>query len=711
MKYLFLCGLVLAQFTGYAQNNSKVAVSNEMIVALNAEQMIEKVGFENLTTTFFDNGMFKKRYSDGGDAIVIRKSLAALYGAGIDFKRKFWVSNSQYLASNFNRNYEEISKVMFLIPVANKAVFQEHVLNILNDNNTEVEKASFTTANNVSYYKGRNNVLVLTDKDFIVYKMPYFNPYTTYDYRGRIIKTDTLIIPKSERFNYDYNESSEDIEAAKNREIIEVDKVMDNGKIVRLLKNEKNNSKISNSKIKQAPYADEVKTAAVESATEAYPAATTDTAMAATTTYGVYDSAKNVIDTLTDTDYINDSIRVKIYYIPYTDAQRDSANKVNELAKVAKEKAFIADLLKNVDQLKVYDKTDIDTKKIKEAKEDIAMISTSAVPNMGGSGSIMSLLFGRSFLGGGVGVGTASDASSYLSFVNFENGKAVLKSQTSCCNTNNKFVNDMYLPVSNFWPKEVQKNSTGIMHVNLNLPLVLNYFTTAMGEKVKLDNELKKKGIELVDVENAFSGEVVLSMSIDNKEFSNQAKPHFFGAIKLKDAKKAVSIMNKLASGEKNLIQNYQFDENGTYMMLYSKNRKVAKVTQKEDSLNLPTGTFGTMRINVVDIVNSFINDGGRRKDNRMNAAITSFFGKVTVVNNKTEDGNFIGEGTFDMGSKDKNALVNLFSFINEMAKHNEDRKYEETKKAEKYNDKAYKRRKADKLKNETQKRKVTKKH
>jgi hypothetical protein len=712
MKYLFLGSLLMMQLMTTAQNDSKVAANNEMIIAFNAEQMIEKVGFENLMSTFLDKGIFKKSYNSTENNIAIRKSLAALYGSGIDFKRKFWFSNTQKFGNSISRYTEDFSKIFFMVPVANKGVFQENVLNIINKNRTNDEKISFITSNNLTYCKDRNNIFILTDKDFISHKIPYFYEYTNTNYNGKIIKQDTIVIPKSERFNYDYNEpTSYEIEANKNKKIIEVDKVMDNGKIVRLLKKEKNTATLKTAKVKQAPYADEATTVAGEAAKEAYPAPLMDTtAMAVETIYGVRDSATKVIDTLMNTDYVNDSIRVNIYYIPYTDEQRDSVTKANETAREIKQQTYIDNLLKNVEQLKVYDRSDSDTKKIKETKEDIAMISTSSIPNIGGSGSVIGLFFGTG-LTRGIGSTEPSEASSYLSFINFENGKAVLKSQTSCCNNNNKFVNEMYLPVSNFWPKEAQKNAVGFMHMNINLPLVLNYFATAMGEKVGFDKELKKQGVERADFENAFTGEVVMNMTIGKKVSSNRSEPKFFAAIKLKDAKKAVVIMNKLASNDLKTTSNYQFDENGEYIMIYSKNRILSKTVQKVDSLILPTGTFGTMRLNVLDIVNAFLNDGERRKDTRMNTAIKTFFGNLNIVNNKTEEGNFIGEGTFDMGPKDKNALVNLFSFINDMYKHNEDIKYEETIKAEKHNEDVEKRRKADKLKNEMQKRKISKKH
>ncbi len=695
MKYLLLlCSLLAMQLVSKAQTGNKTTVSNEMVIAFNAEQMIEKMGFENLMSTFFDKGIFKNGYRGDGNVIAIRKSLAALYGSGIDFKRKFWFSNSQNFYKDLRENHQDLSKVFFMIPVANRAIFQESVLNIVNHNKEDNDKVNFINTNTISYCKSNSSILLLTDKDFIVYKMPYFNDYNSNDYRGVVIKADTIVIPKSERFNYDYNETTaEEVEAVKNKAIIEVDKVMDNGKVVRLLKKEKSIPKVKSLKAKQAPYADEATTVSVDGVKEAYPsAALADTTFTSTEVTTFTDTPQK-IDTLSETDYVNDSIRLVVYYIPYTEMQRDSVSKAKEIARTAKEQHYIDQLLKNMDQFKVYDRSDADTKKIKEAKEDVAMISTSAIPNMGGGGSFMGLLLG----GGYMSDSAANGASSYLSFVNFENGKAVLKSQTSCCNNNNKFINEMYLPVSNFWPKEAQKNSTGFLHMNINLPLVLNYFTTVMGERKNFDKELKQQGVERADFENAFTGEVVMNMTIGKRESSNKKEPLFFAAIKLKDAKNAVSLMNKLASHNAKMPNNYQFDEKGEYIMLYSKNKMLTKAIQKADSLNLPTGTFGTMRFNIGEIVNAFIYDGERKSDLKRRTYFSTFFGALSIVNNKTEDGNFIGEGFFEMGDKNKNALANLLDFVSTIDQCNAEVRKEEDVRTLKYNEANKKRRATDK--------------
>ncbi len=348
-KYFLTATFLLAFAFQIAAQTPLTDSSTNTIFAINAEQLMEKAGFENLMKMAFDkNDDIKKQTPEViAKQTSIRKALAAIYGAGINFNKKMWyvIKSKPFKVTNNVYNYKDYETPLrlFIIPVANRQVMEQQIVTLINTSSETNDTAAFKKNGNIAYLNHKKDLFILSDDELIVAKLPekkydYYNDV----YNGKTIKSDTVITPKIATAADD--ETVEIVE--KPKATIEIDRLLPNGKIKRLFiyKKEKNTITFTPPKI----VADTVM-AKVDDVSSAVEAATvvvdSVAAIMDTTTYNV----KNNIhaDTLNRREYINDSTYVTIYYLQYTEEEKIEVEKKNEEEKLQKRQNAIALFLKS----------------------------------------------------------------------------------------------------------------------------------------------------------------------------------------------------------------------------------------------------------------------------------------------------------------------------------------------------------------------------
>jgi hypothetical protein len=664
---VFLNLIVTAQIEKRGQNNS-------LLVAFNSEQMLEKIGFENLMTSIFDQKR-KINLSQLKKMQTIRKSLAAMYGAGIDFKRKIWISfQDKRGAEQINEEKQDGDGVypIFRIPLANKQIVFQSLQNI---NNAEEygEKDTIIENGNTTTIITGESLFVLNDKDLFITGMPSFNSYYDF-YRGKTIRIDTIIVDRENRNKFNnlpderyLDKIGKGISEERKKNIKEIDKYS-NGKISRIYQNKKPEAKSNivfgkEEAVKEMP-------AAISSKIVMDTAKTTVTLTPdgpkMVTTEGFKElplpplfQDRKGMDTLTRTEYLNDTMELRISYVEYTHKEMDSLIKIRNLQQDEKKLKYAANLAVNAENNFPEAQTGADITKMFESKADIAIY----VNNSFGSYFGMPGAFTKMELASGTL--NKNKEVAYLGFINFENGKGTMNVQSSCCAEGNSLISNFYYPVTDFWPAELNAGNFGSFRYHLNMQEFVPYLQKIFPMELFQIQELEKEGILLNDLSEIFEGEIAMSLGVTKSKWSDRKEPKMIMAFKLKDPAKAVELMNKIGSKDLDVTANYRFDVNGKYLLINTDGfvkPSNSPISTGKNVTPISVGNFGEIKIDIKGLINATAREKNKTKPTFK--LVNDFFGKMEMVNFKTEDGNFTGQLQVDLGPAETNSLKNLITLF-----------------------------------------------
>lgn len=669
LLFIFISSIASAQFGRFGMFGNQ-----QFSVAFNSEQMIEKIGFDKLMQTIFDTK--DKRNINGNTKAkmaTVRKSLAAIYGAGIDFKRKVWLVTLESNANELEVVYNADPNIAFIVPIKNREVFEEAIKDIIDTDEPGTYQKSATTKGDVTYIANNGSILMMTKSDFIVTPIKSFYTYTYDNVPGKIIKQDTIIeeVKAVERNVFLDKEIAEG-----KKPLVEVDKWV-NGKIIRSYTFKEPKSLVYDERNITIGAKDVMDTAIMATAPvtkdiieHVPPPPTLDD-------FNTQKEAKlkKAIDTLIWYKYIDRNKSVKIYYIPYTEAEiKENENRKEEERK-EKQTSYINSFVANYENILIYNNNkDEDIVKIRDCNDDIAMLSSMFMGNIVSPKASMmsySLLTGKM---------PDADIFKSLSFVNFENGKAIGKFQAGCCTEASRKLNEMYLPTTNFWPKEMGNVNLGMMRYNLNVNSILNYYKQLLPKEgmVEFEAEMGKRNMNWDDFTKVLTGEIAMTLNTTKPRESGRKEPKVVFAMGVKDAKIAVEMMNTIASENLDMTQYYKFDETGKYILFNTD--KISKNAIPAALPNVPTnlsmGHYGEMKFDIKGLINGLTRETDKKEADFQ--ATRQFFSVVNSVNNKTEDGNFVSEITVDMGNKNTNALSNLVDLMEKIIKATNERRIAE---------------------------------
>jgi hypothetical protein len=255
-----------------------------------------------------------------------------------------------------------------------------------------------------------------------------------------------------------------------------------------------------------------------------------------------------------------------------------------------------------------------------------------------------------------------------------------MRVQTSCC-TGNNTVNKLYYPLTDFWPKELPASNLGTLRFHINVPEMMQYYKGMLPASMQLEDELTKENIQMKDFGEMFNGEIVMTINVGKavKSYDRDRKvPIALVALKLKDAKKAVDFMNRMASKNLEMSQYYKFDENGSYLLFGSDKKTFTTPTIKQNTTipTLSTGHFGEVKMDIKGFIQAMQRDDreSRYSSYSLNELMANFFGKLEMTNDKSEDGVFIGDMAMELGDTDKNALTNIVDLIGKIIEQEQKR-------------------------------------
>ena len=669
MKTKLIVLTLLLSYNAIAQPTTNT--TQQYVIGINAEQMVEKVGFDYLMNMVFDKTktQFVNTYKANATQTkaTMRKAIAAMYGAGIDFSRKiYFTTKIDYgaLALKSEENNEPIG--IMQIPVANRQVVEKSFSDLVQTNEKTLKANVFKQMGTTSYYTAGGSIVALTDKDMYITNMPFSISYSSYDYyNGKTISTDTIVIPKSKRYTYNVPTTDKKNNTAQ-PDSVEIDKLI-NGKVVRNYQPKMNTVGNRNSEVQTngedvttatvaAPTVDSVAMAEImEAAKEASKNANEDAATP-------YNKKKGAIDTLTRTQYLNDSIELKIRYVEYTAKQLDSCRIAEEKKTKAKELEFITKFVTNLAQYQTSIINKADWEKINTSKADFAMYSNI---NYGSFANLYT---------GAASVKVGDETTAFLSYLTFENGKMTGFTESSCCNKANEYYSKMYLPTSDFFPTEMGESNMAAMRFHINIPQMLGYYNSALVMKDYMNKLLSNVETSIDEVADMISGEFVVNVGVMANEYNTKKQEPFVNmALKLKNTSKAIAFTNKVSNkNDLSSTQYYKYDTNGDFI-LFSSNKEVTSTTAKKvaskiitNPIKLSAGSYGEMQVNVKQIITEFTKTT-KRKDAEMAKVITDFFGNMSIINRKNEVGNFEATFSMDIGNATTNGLYNAIKLGSEL--------------------------------------------
>ncbi len=648
MKKYFLAAvltvtIVLPAAAQIAESDS----TNNTLIAINSEQLLEKAGFENLMKMAFDEKAMPKKQTaeDAAKKATLRKALAAIYGAGINFNKKAWfVSKTKLLGlSAYLYSYEgyETPLRLFIFPVANRQVMEQNIITVLNTQKPQEEEAAvFIKSGNIAYLQSKKTLLVLTDDELVVATLPEkMNTYNNDLYNGKTIKRDTTITPKTPE------ETIEEVKKTKNS--YEIDRLLPNGKIKRVFTYKKEKPVIFTA-----------------------PVTAADTVMASVTAIdtvvsvsGVADAAVpvsdsiTVQDTLTRTEYINDSTYVTVYYLPYSEDERTAIEKQNEEEKQLRHQQAIALFLNNYKTYLPYNTNSTIVQQLTAATADITIYGNAGSYMPGGAAA---MLFGAGRFGQ-----FQQQRSPGLTSITFNNGEVMVINANNCCSTAAPLYGKFYEPITAFWPAVLGNPALGNMQFNVNIPQMLAHLKQNNAQVNKMQAEMKKEGLELDKIQDMFSGEAAIAI---NAGLSARGKkqPRLLIALKIKNAAAAVNFMNKMGSENTKFTKSYRFDENAQYLLIDTdgKNGLTKPAVAGAAKFTTPQNSYGYFMLNVKAMVASLTKDS--KKNNADYKKAIQFYGKAEFMNTKDAEGKLTASIRIDMGDKKSNALFNLVGLMEE---------------------------------------------
>jgi hypothetical protein len=638
--------------------------TTRFVAAINAEQMLEKMGFDNLMKAMFEGKKSNPKIApkQAANRVIMRKALAAIYGAGINFTKKVLVISNDQAKPTYKNLYSgsglfETPLRLVVIPVANRQVMQENILKLQSVNEGEGEPKIFKSEGEVNWMVNNNNVTLLSNTELIFASLPHkLYDYNDDVYNGLTIKRDTIITPVEKSIIID-----EPIEVTE--KVIEIDRLLPTGKIKRVfvLKPEKKlPQNITKSKALKI-VKDETVAASAEVVEEKGGDYTT-TQVAADTVVAPT-SAEPINDTLTRTEYINDSTTVTVYYIPYTDAERDSMIKIYNKQKEEKLQQSALEFVRQYQNFLPQQSQALMATLSADTSDLVMYVSA-------GGGSPLSSI-GGTILGAGVGrsAGFLGNQSASVTSINFTNGLMQMRSRYA--NKGDSVADlyvKMYQPISDFWPAALGNAPLGNMQVSFNLAFLRSYISNTITQMNKNVDELKREGIDLDEMQQAFTGQLSMAMHAGISK-RGKKQPRLLFAVKINDAAKAVAFMNRIGSKKTKFTIAYKFDENASYVLFDTEEKSgLLKQVASQQKMNVPVqGTVMQLNINMPAMMNALTKE--TQKLSRDYKAGLQFFNKVQLISAVNADSDFTTTFAIDMGSNKTNALYNLLQFISNSSK------------------------------------------
>jgi hypothetical protein len=637
--------------TANSTAQQKPADSNyQFMAAFNAEQMLEKMGFDNLMKAMFENKKQDKKNTIKAvaDKATIRKALAAIYGAGINFDKKMWMVSWQQLPVDFTAgqyNYKNFVTPLQLlvIPIANKQVMEQNILKLMATEGKNGDTIQFKTTGNTSWMMNGRKVMLLGNTEMVVAWLPQ-KMYDENDmYYGPTIKSDTAVTHPAKQWAGD-----ESIEVIEKKDIIEIDKLMPGGKIKRVFTYKEEKGK----PVFAAPKNEEVK---IDSA-----AAIVDSAVAVmdtTVTTVIEESAPAKKDTLTRGEYLNDSTYITHYYLPYSEAERDSLQKIYSLQKEMQQQKQALDFVLQY-QSCLPAANDAITQQLQADTADIVLYSAY--------GGASPYSFFSSYLMAGIGASRLLQKQpSSVTAINFTSGQVTMACTYSEAATDTAGVfSRLYKPLTGFWPAALGAPVLGSMQFNTDLPQLFAYIKNTAGRYANIEHEMKKEGIDTDELLQAFTGQAAVAI-YPGKSRNGKTKPRLLIALQVNKAAAAVGFMNRAGSKKTKSVNNYRFDENAQYLLIDTdgKNGLLSPAVPGQKAPTPAAGTVATAGVNIKAMLQAFTKDSKKAKPGFKQAL--QYFSSLQVTAAKNSSGGITSIFTMGMGSNKTNALYNLLQLIN----------------------------------------------
>jgi hypothetical protein len=143
---------------------------------------------------------------------------------------------------------------------------------------------------------------------------------------------------------------------------------------------------------------------------------------------------------------------------------------------------------------------------------------------------------------------------------------------------------------------------------------------------------------------------------------NGKKEPKLMFALKIKNARDAVAFVNKIGSQDLSRTPYYRFDEKGQYLLISTDKKSFLKKAMPANMAPLTTGNKGEMSFEIGNMIRSFTRASKLNKAETK--AFIDFFGKLSLINNNSEDGRYSSTMRMEMGDRSTNALANLVRMI-----------------------------------------------
>jgi hypothetical protein len=563
----FLCSCIASQAQTKQTTNN---LPYNMLLCIDAEQMLNKAGFDNLLQQLFSptSSIFR---NDTEKATKLRKTFAAMYGAGIDLDKKIWMSfysgkndpkdsllialdsikniNSRYPYAGYENWFSNFSYILH-IPVGNRQVLEKCILDLASmDKSSEDAFSNWQKLDNISYLQKDEVVMAINDKVCIIaYKNFKLNSYQ-YEAPRKILKVDTV--------RNEYYKKPDTTTDKKN--LIDpnyiVDKINANGEVVRVIptvrkpikkkydynvteatkgytiekevlvatdsttavaaprattqKSRKTTSKTKTTKSKKSNAAKRIEEKGLPEYEMPIPAPQVDTSYAAPYAIDTTNPISNEYEYEdTDTEY-RDSITVYTKYKKrrLTPIEQDSIDAIFTNRNAKAAKVFLQQVFQKMEQPQLFDNiADTNVTKMLQNKNDISFYTDTEMYER--YYGLTTLMYGvRNAI-----MPTSFNQGNYTSTFNSEPGKLVLHAITNFGEHAYNEMKDIYKPLNNNWPANFGIRSKAQFQTNVNVQALITYVKKIMSTEIQkgfnIETELAKHSLTEQEITNAFTGEI-----------------------------------------------------------------------------------------------------------------------------------------------------------------------------------------------------------
>jgi hypothetical protein len=197
----------------------------------------------------------------------------------------------------------------------------------------------------------------------------------------------------------------------------------------------------------------------------------------------------------------------------------------------------------------------------------------------------------------------------------------------------------------------------------MNVPEFFSYIKNAAGPFVKFEKEMKKEGVDMADLQQAFTGQVAAAIHAGvNKRGKKQ--PRLFIALQLNNAAAAVNFMNRMGSKKTRFTNSYRFDENAQYLLFDTDGKNaLLKQVMPLQKITMPApGTVAAANFNIKAMMQALTKDSKKTSNDYKQAQ--QFFSSISITAATNSTGNFTTVFSAGMGNSKTNALYNLLQLI-----------------------------------------------